>query len=366
MLEYQKCTKPYTCELCDYNTNKLSLWVRHSSSTKHKNLILFIEKKDNNYYCKLCNVTCNNIIDLNFHIYGGDHNTNKKINKKDQEESDENENDKKIYKCNLCNKEYFHNNSFWYHKRKCNKTTLKQENNTKYIKENILQLKNTLNEFNKTNPYDMISELIKQNNNLQNQLIEMSKETKQVITTNNTNSNNKTTNNQFNLNFFLNETCKNAMNITDFIESIEPTVSDLEETGRLGYEGGISRIIVNSLKKLDVTKRPIHCTDIKRETIYVKDEDKWHKENENKEHMINMVNKVAKKNLKNISVWTQENPDYVRNDDKNKAYVNISLNALGPYESEDTARENGKIIKSVLKTAYLDRKHDTQELISFN
>ena len=79
-----------------------------------------------------------------------------------------------------------------------------------------------------------------------------------------------------------------------------------------------------------------------------------------------MVNKVAKKNLKNISVWTQENPDYVRNDDKNKAYVNISLNALGPYESEDTARENGKIIKSVLKTAYLDRKHDTQELISFN
>ena len=150
------------------------------------------------------------------------------------------------------------------------------------------------------------SELQTKNNDLQNkveelqhQLLRMAIEPKIInnTTNNNTTNNyleNNTTNNQFNLSMFLNEECKNAVNLKDFVTSIDVTMEDLEETGRLGFIDGLSRIVVNELKKLDVTERPIHCTDLKRETVYIKDQNQWNKDNAEKEHMFAAVNQIGR------------------------------------------------------------------------
>jgi hypothetical protein len=137
-------------------------------------------------------------------------------------------------------------------------------------------------------------ELINQNQELTNKIVDICKTGTQTntISNSNINSNNKT----FNLQFFLNETCKNAMNLTDFVNSLQLQLSDLENVGKLGYVDGISSIIVKNLNALDETTRPIHCTDKKRETFYVKDEDKWEKDDDQKKKIKKVINKVAFKN----------------------------------------------------------------------
>ena len=149
--------------------------------------------------------------------------------------------------------------------------------------------------------------LLNQNNQLQNQIIELCKENKSIITNNitNTNSHNKT----FNLQVFLNETCKDAMNIMDFVDSIKLQLTDLEKFGKIGYVEGISNIIVKNLNSLDETKRPVHCTDTKREVMYIKDDDKWEKENENKQKMRKVIKHIAHKNSKLLNEFKAKYPD---------------------------------------------------------
>jgi hypothetical protein len=199
---------------------------------------------------------------------------------------------------------------------------------------------------------DMQKLLIEQNRELQNTVVELSK--KQTITNNY--QQNNITNNNFNLNLFLNEQCKDAINITDFIESIQLTVSDLEATGRLGYVPGISRILVNKLKELDVYTRPLHCTDLKRETVYVKNNNSWEKESSQKNKMRHVIKRIAKKNLQQLPAWQAQNPDFIKLDtQENNDYLKISLNSLGSCDPENEEKDMNKIMRNVLKEVIIEK-----------
>jgi hypothetical protein len=156
---------------------------------------------------------------------------------------------------------------------------------------------------------------------------------------------------------FLNEQCKDAISITDFIDSLRLDVSDLEETGKLGYVLGISRIFINKLKELDIHERPLHCTDIKRETVYIKDKDVWEKEAKEKSTLKQVVKKIARKNLQQLPAWQEQHPDFTKLDtSENTEYMQISINALGPYSKEEEEKDIDKIMKNVLKEVVLERK----------
>jgi hypothetical protein len=169
--------------------------------------------------------------------------------------------------------------------------------------------------------------------------------------TTNTNSHNKA----FNLQFFLNETCKNAMNIMDFADSIQLQLSDLENVGQAGYVEGISNIIVKNLKALDITERPIHCTDKKRETMYIKDEDKWEKEDDDKKIIKKVIKKVACKNQRLLMKYKEEHPGCNYSESKfSVQYSKLVIEAMGGAGNNDEEKET-KIIKNITKEVILDK-----------
>ena len=170
----------------------------------------------------------------------------------------------------------------------------------------------------------------------------------------NTNTNNS--NNSFNLNFFLNETCKNAMNIMDFVNQLQIGIKELEETGRLGFTDGISKIFINGLKQIDVTNRPVHCSDLKREVLYIKNNGQWNKEDEDKALLTNAIKHVAHKNMKQIPEWTKENPDYKDQESKqNDQYLKIVSESMSGSSNEETNKNYTKIIKNIAKEAIIDK-----------
>ena len=191
----------------------------------------------------------------------------------------------------------------------------------------------------------MIIELLKQNSELQKSLIELSKD-KSVIHNNTNNSHNKT----FNLNFFLNETCKNALNITEFVSSIKPTLEELEYTGRQGYVAGISNIILKKLNSLEEYIRPIHCCDLKREVLYIKDNNHWTKETEEKPILTKAIKTIANENIKNIQEWRELNPECTESDSqKNNLYLKIVSNSMSGLDKDETEKNTNKIISNVAK-----------------
>ena len=230
-----------------------------------------------------------------------------------------------------CGKIYKHRQSLHKHKQQCDHNT---------------------NEINITDMDDksLIIKLLQQNQELQKSLIELSKE--KSINTNNINSHNKT----FNLQFFLNETCKDALNITDFVSSIKLQLSDLENTGRLGYVEGISNIILNNLKTLDTRERPIHCSDSKREIIYIKNDNQWTKENEDNPVLTNAIKVIANENIKQISQWKKNNPDCTDSESKkNNLYLKIVSNAMSGSSKYETDKNINKIISNVAKEIIINK-----------
>jgi hypothetical protein len=219
------------------------------------------------------------------------------------------------------------------HKKKCKIQEYKDIDNDCKISE-IQELK------------EFMSYLMKENSEMKNMMMEVIKNG-----THNINSNNKT----FNLNVFLNETCKNAMNITDFVNSIKLQLSDLEKVGELGYVEGISKIILKNLNALDITLRPVHCTDKKRETMYIKDEDKWEKEDEKKIKLHKMIRKVANKNIDLISDFKALYPDWKKSTSKVSDQFNkIIIESMGgPGDNEYENEE--KIIKKIAKEVYIEK-----------
>jgi hypothetical protein len=298
------CPKFY-CEKCDYGTSKKSSYNDHLISKRHTKSII-----SNDDLPKFCS----------------------------------------SYICQSCGKNYKDNSGLWRHKKNCKHTfnsikdiTKKEEVETlvKYLMKENSEFKQLIIDQNK-------------------QMIELSKNTGNHNITNNTNNNtnntNNNTNNNFNLNLFLNETCKNAMNIMDFVSQLQLGIKDLEDTGRLGFSEGISKIIINGLKQMDISDRPIHCSDSKREVVYIKDKNQWSKEDEDKTILTNAIKHVAHKNMKKISEWTKEHPEYNDSSSKqNDKYLKIVSESMSGSSQEETNKNYNKIIKNIAKETIIDK-----------
>ena len=204
--------------------------------------------------------------------------------------------------------------------------------------------------------YDtLVTSILQDNKELKQFIIEQNTKMMELATnstTNNTinNTTNNTTNNNFNLQMFLNVECKNAININDFVDSIQLTLEDLENTGRLGYVEGISTIFLNGLKDLNVNDRPIHCSDTKRETFYIKHDNIWEKDNIDREKIKLAIKKVASKNIKQIPLWQKANPDcFDSSSKKNDKYLKIVSNSMNGLTPEETQKNYDKIISKIAK-----------------
>ena len=288
-------------------------------------------KNPDSYFCQCCNYKTSSKKDYNKHNLTAKH--QKLVNASKMLVDSGNLSLKKFI-CN-CGKSYNHDSSYYRHKKNC---TYKNDIVEKQEQDETKQ-ETTKNEINFDK--ELIMMLIKQNA----ELMEIVKNGTHNTTNNNTNTHTNSHNKAFNLNFFLNETCKNAMNITDFVDSIKLQLTDLMEVGELGYVEGISKIIVKNLNNLDETIRPVHCTDKKRETMYVKDQGEWSKEDENKTKLKRAINKVADKNIRLLPQFREKYPEY-----KN-AYSKISdvhdKLVIEVMETDNLKKE--KIIKNISK-----------------
>jgi hypothetical protein len=210
-----------------------------------------------------------------------------------------------------------------------------------------------LNDINKMDKDDLILKLLKDNEEIRQILKDvLPKIGNNTIINNNNNTTNNTTNN-FNLNVFLNEQCKDALNISDFIDSLKITFEDLLYSKKNGLVEGISNVMIRGLKELDIYKRPIHCTDRKRETMYIKDHEKWEKD-ETHEIMRNTIEKIADKERTALQIWTEENPDWIETERKQMEYLTMLRNISEPIEDE--AKNGRKIIRAVSREVIVDKK----------
>ena len=306
-------------------------------------------KKSQTFLCKNCEYITDNKKDFNKHLLTLKHQN--ETNETKMKQNFENKN-------NICPKCEYNFNSrttLWRHKKKCINNDLNNLNN--------LNNSNNLNSSNNPNNIiddnnssenkflqDLIVEMVKSNSELQKNIIEMCKQIQPSNVNNNINNSNFN-NKSFNLNFFLNETCKNAMNIMDFANSIQLNLTDLEKMGELGYVEGISKIIIDNLKLLDVTERPVHCSDFKRDVLYVKDDDKWEKENENNTKIKKLINSVTNKNISLIPAWKQKNPECT-NINSNKS-TKINKIIIETMETDKSKEE--KIIKNIAKEVLINK-----------
>jgi len=320
---------------------------------------LAIEKTQKNakqFFCEFCYFNTANKYDYTRHVSTRKHLINSGSNDLAIKKTQKNAKNARAYKCESCDCSYNDASGLWRHKKKCSHYIISPA----YVSEELVEAK--INNSSIFNP-EMLMEMMRQNKDIQNLLIEQNKsiteqniklmdELKDVrkIQNNITNTNSNNNNNSFNLNFFLNEQCKNAVNLADFIESLQVGVKDLEKTGKLGFVEGISSIFLNGLRELDVYSRPIHCTDLKRETVYVKDQDKWEKENAEKPRLKNAVKRIATKNLKQLPNWEKENPEFSNFSSKeSEQYLVLSKNSLGGYDKEEDTKYQDNIIRNVLK-----------------
>ena len=290
------------------------------------------------FYCDFCHYKCCKKSEYEKHILTNKH---KNLQNPTSKISDSK------YSCG-CGKVYKHSSTFYTHKKKCNMLSVTDSNVESIDKDKLIIMLINQN-----------AELIKETSEFKNMMLEHQTMMMKVIENGTHNTNNTTHTNShnkaFNLNFFLNETCKDAMNIMDFVDSIKLQLSDLERVGELGYVEGISNIIVKNLKELDVTQRPVHCTDKKRETMYIKDEDKWEKDEERlKLHKV--VRKVAYKNQNLIPKFKEVHPDYNKYHSKfSDQYNKIIVESMGGSGDNDFEKEE-KIIKNISKQVFIDKE----------
>lgn len=350
-------SETHYCTTCDYKSSRLYDFNKHIKSIRHLGKIggnseknLFRGGSENSqmsqqkFYCETCNFATSKNSHYQNHIK-----TKKHLSKTVGIQKE------KII-CVNCEKQFARKWNLSVHEKLCKPNQIE----VKTFIENKPMFPVTQETF---------LEFMKQSQELQNILIQQNEEhkkqimelTKAVSVTNNiTNSNNNNTNNQFNIQVFLNDHCKDAINIMDFVDSLKVQVSDLEKTGEIGYVNGITRILVNGLRKLDVCKRPIHCTDIKRETLYIKDQDAWEKENTSKPKLKKAVNRVSQLNLKQLKNWQEQNPEYENLTSKvNDVFIKLSTNAIGSCSSEEDEKNTDKIMKNVLKEVVIERREPT-------
>ena len=301
------------------------------------------KKMQNDFVCSLCNYSTSRKSSIDKHNLSSKHINRMKLNTLEFKSCD-----KELYACSKCKKTYTARNSLWYHVKKCNKI-VEEEN----IIINVQDIPIHTNEEMKQLT-SMVFELMKSNNELQKQMIEVCKTTS-ITHNNNNNINNINSHNKtFNLQFFLNEQCKDAMNLSDFANSFDLQLSDLESVGELGYVDGITKIIVDKLNSMDVYKRPMHCSDAKREIIYVKDENVWTKEEKDNPKLRQAIKNVSFRNMKLVYNWSNAYPESKDNQTKlNDKYMTLVIESTGGkgpiIESEN------KIMRRIAKEILIDK-----------
>jgi uncharacterized C2H2 Zn-finger protein len=295
----------FRCESCDYNTSKRSNYDKHVLTAKHQK------------------ATFGSILEIN---------GNESIC------GDEN------FDCKKCGQHYKTGSGLWKHSKKCSQIKDKTKFLLDIIK-NDEQIKAFLMEQNK--------QIIAQNA----KLIEIAQNTNSTTHVNSNNNNTINSNNKFSINLFLNETCKNAINLTDFVNQISLSISDLESTSRLGYAEGISKVFIDNLNEINLTTRPIHCSDAKREILYIKDNNEWTKDNDSKDKLTNAIKIVDNKNIKQIPEWQKANPEYMNPDSKqNDKYMKMICEVMSGSSKEEQQKNYNKIIKNIVKEVIIDKE----------
>jgi hypothetical protein len=304
---HYKIANKLTCTLCDYTTSRSSQYDRHLTTAKH------------------IKHTESTILGHTELLVPGD------------------------FTCKICDTKYKDRTGLWRHSKTCNSET----NNSVFS----IESKNTFIEILiKENEEfkNIVLEVVKSNSDLQKQLIDVCKTNNNTINNINSNIHTNSHNKTFNLHFFLNEQCKDAMNISDFANSFELQLSDLESVGELGYVEGITKLIVNKLNSMDIYKRPVHCSDAKRETLYVKDDDKWEKEEKNNPKLRHAIKTVSFKNMKMANIWSDTYPESKKSDSHlNDKYMKLIKQSTGG-SGEITDNEN-KIIRRIAKEIVIEK-----------
>ena len=308
-------------------------------------------KNATEFYCEKCDFICYKKSNYTKHLLTRKHANVNNINQTGAE---------KCHVCDTCDKRFKDRSGLWRHKQKPCASSIQPISET------------SLSESMPAPPQidaTLIVELLKQNQEFKGMMIEqhkrMTEQQDTIIelsknsgntTINNTNNTNNTTNNRFNLNVFLNETCKDAINLNDFIQSIELSIDDFINTGEVGYVRGISDIMLERIRDMEPHVRPIHCTDLKREIVYVKDSDICAKEDENKTHIRKAVRIVANKNKAQVHPWIQENPKYdILDTPECDKFFEYSKASLGGYGKEEDEKFEKKIINNILKETVIDK-----------
>lgn len=282
------------------------------------------KSSNNEYSCEVCHYFTSKKFNIEKHNLTSKHKEAMKVAKSRTP----------TYYCN-CGKGYCDNSGLWRHKKKCNIDSKSS---------NIIETKTAID-------IDVIMELIKNNTEIQKKMLDIINNG-----THNTNCNNTTNNKTFNLNLYLNETCKDAMNISEFVSSIKLNLEDLEHTGRKGYVEGISNIFLKNLNDIEDHMRPIHCSDQKREILYIKDNDKWEKECDEKPILTKAIKNVAHQNIKQIQTWRDKHPDCTSSDSrKNDLYLKIVSNSMNGLTEEEGKKNISKIISNVAKEVVIDK-----------
>jgi len=304
------------------------------------------EFKDEVYWCNLCDYKCCKTKHYSQHLL-----TQKHLRKHHALTGNAMETEKKTltpYECNTCDISFKSRSGLWKHKAKGCSANNETEPDVKKSNNNA------------SDKDELITYLIKENQEFKNMILEIVKKDSYSTTNNNTNtlSHNNNNNKTFNLNFFLNETCKDAMNMKDFIKSLEMSLPELEKMGELGFAEGMSRVFVDRLNQLDVTKRPIHCSDIKREIIHIKDDNKWEKDNANMDRLRKIIKQLTIKNILRVDDWKRANQGCTEyNSRKNDQYLRINMEAIGPVDDAETNRDFAKIIRRVAESTTIEKNY---------
>ncbi len=283
-----------------------------------------------NFHCKNCNYSCSKQSDYNKHIMTRKHQISTNLQQTSTSSTTFVANK---YVCE-CGKSYKERTGLWYHSKKCDVVNAVKE-------EPVEKLSDT---------QQLLDYLIKQNSDLQNQILEICKNG--II---NNSNNTVNSNNTFNLNLFLHEHCKDAMNLSEFLESIKIQLADVEAVGELGYINGISKLIIQNLKGLDVTKRPIHCTDEKREIIYIKEAGVWTKD-EDYSKLRRLIKTVSNRNFKHTRLYKEKHPDCIRSESKySDTYNKLIIEATGGGSKCNDYESENKIMKKIAKAITIDK-----------
>jgi len=301
------------------------------------------EEKAEIFHCKICDHFASHKSKFDRHLLTGKHknlaNETKKGTMGNYQKLD-------VYSCEICKKSFNSRTTMWRHKKECSPpitTTSSSKTNANENKENKEEIAKLTT---------LITQLMTQNT----ELVKTIKDMAPTIGSNNNNTHNNTNINKsknFNIQFFLNETCKDALNISEFIDSLKITLEDLDFSRKNGLVSGITDVMIKGLKQLDITKRPIHCTDKKRETMYIKDKEKWEKD-ETHEKMKNTIIQIAKKERNALTNWVEENPDWMETEAKQIEYLTIMRNVCEPIEDYD--KNNKKIIRNLTANVFVDKE----------